>query len=91
LWFPYLVTALPLMVSTLHRALDLPRAQTRGALIAALALSWLLLQVVGGRNDLVPIFAHFIGLIVLLAVALAVRAFARQGDIPETVAARVAA
>jgi len=91
LWFPYLVTALPLMVSTLHRALDLRRAQTRGALIAALALSWLLLQVVGERNDLVPILAHFIGLVVLLAVALAVLAFARQGDMPETVAARVAA
>jgi len=91
LWFPYLVTALPVMASTFDRVLDLPRAQTRGALIAALALSWLLLQVVGERNDLVPILAHFIGLVVLLAVALAVLAFARQGDIPETVAARVAA
>ncbi|PYN13015.1 MAG: hypothetical protein DME05_20025, partial [Candidatus Rokuibacteriota bacterium] len=40
LWFPYLVTALPLMASTLHRALHLPRPGMRGALTAALALSW---------------------------------------------------
>ncbi len=91
LWFPYLVTALPLMASTLHRGLSLPRAQTRGPLIAALALSWLLLQVVGERNDLVPILAHFLGLVVLLAVALAVLGLARPRDVTETVAARAAA
>ena len=91
LWFPYLVTALPLMASTLHRALHLPRVQLRGALTAALALSWLLLQVVGERNDLVPILAHFLGLVVLLAVALAVLALARSRDVPEAVAARAAA
>jgi len=91
LWFPYLVTALPLMASTLHRALRLPRAQTRSALVVALGLSWLLLQVVGERDDLVPILAHFIGLVVLLAVALAVLALARSRDIPESIGARVAA
>jgi len=91
LWFPYLVTALPLMASTLHRALRLPRAQTRSALVVALGLSWLLLQVVGERDDLVPILAHFIGLVVLLAVALAVLALARSHDIPESIGARVAA
>jgi len=91
LWFPYLVTALPLMASTLHRALHLPRPGMRGALTAALALSWLLLQVVGERNDLVPILAHFLGLVVLLAVALAVLWLARSRDVPEPIAARAAA
>ena len=91
LWFPYLVTALPLMASTLHRALHLPRPEMRGALTAALALSWLLLQVVGERNDLVPILAHFLGLVVLLAVALAVLWLARSRDVPEPIAARAAA
>ncbi|HEV8655267.1 MAG TPA: glycosyltransferase family 87 protein [Candidatus Limnocylindria bacterium] len=91
LWFPYLCTALPLMASTFHRALLVPRAATRGALVAALALSWLLLQIVGERNDLVPIGAHFLGLLVLLAVALAVLVPVRSRDIPESVAARVAA
>jgi len=91
LWFPYLVTALPLMASTLHRALHLPRPGMRGALTAALALSWLLLQVVGERNDLVPILAHFLGLVVLLAVALAVLWLARSRDVPESIAARAAA
>ncbi|MEP6693836.1 MAG: glycosyltransferase family 87 protein [Chloroflexota bacterium] len=90
LWFPYLVTALPLMASTLHRALLLPRAQTRAALIAALTLSWLLLQVIGERDDLVPIGAHFLGLVVLLGVALAVMA-PRPASITESVAARAAA
>jgi hypothetical protein len=91
LWFPYLVTALPAMASTLHRALLLPRAQTRGPLIAALALSWLLLQVVGEQDDLVPIAAHFLGLVVLLAVALAVLALARRGNVLESVATGAAA
>lgn len=91
LWFPYLVTALPVMATTLQRALLLPRTQTRGPLIAALALSWLLLQVVGEQDDLVPIAAHFLGLVVLLAVALAVLALPRQQKITESVAARVAA
>ena len=91
LWFPYLVTALPLMASTLHRALHLPRPGMRGALTAALALSWLLLQVVGERNDLVPILAHFLGLVLLLAVALAVLWLARSRDVPEPIAARAAA
>jgi hypothetical protein len=79
------------MASTLQRALDTSRAQTRGPLIAALALSWLLLQVVGGRDDLVPILAHFLGLVVLLAVAVAVLALARSRGVPESVAARIAA
>src|SRR5206468_11515546 len=87
LWFPYLVTALPLMASTLHSALRLPRAQTRSALVVALGLSWLLLQAVGERDNLVPILAHFIGLVVLLAIALAVLALARSRDLPNTIIA----
>ena len=91
LWFPYLVFALPLMASTLHRALLLPRPQTRGPLVASLALSWMLLQIVGERNDLVPIAAHLLGLVVLLAVALAVVVLPRGENTRESGAARVAA
>jgi hypothetical protein len=91
LWFPYLVTALPVMASTLQRALLLPRPGARGALVAALALSWLLLQVVGESNDLVPIAAHLLGLVVLLAVALAVLLVARPRDVTESIATRAAA
>ncbi|MDP9283320.1 MAG: DUF2029 domain-containing protein [Chloroflexota bacterium] len=91
LWFPYLVTALPLMASTLHRALLLPRPPMRGAITAALALSWLLLQVVGERDDLVPIGAHLLGLVVLLAVALAVLALPGRDRVTESVAARATA
>lgn len=90
LWFPYLVTALPLLASTLHRAVLLSRPLTRGLLIAALALSWLSLQVVGGQDDLVPIAAHLLGLVVLLVVALAVL-LPRRGEITERIVARVPA
>jgi hypothetical protein len=91
LWFPYLVTALPVMATTLQRTLLVPRRGARGALIAALALSWSLLQVVGEPNDLVPIAAHLLGLVVLLAVAVAVLALRRPGDVTQSVAARAAA
>ena len=91
LWFPYLVFALPLMASTLRRSLLLPRSQTRGLLVASLALSWLLLQIVGERNNLVPIAAHFLGLVVLLAVALVVVVLPRWVNATESGTARVAA
>jgi hypothetical protein len=91
LWFPYLVFALPLMASTLHRALLLSRPKTRGSLVASLALSWLLLQIVGEQNDLVPIAAHLLGLVVLLAVALAVLVLPRRENATESGAAPVAA
>jgi hypothetical protein len=90
LWFPYLVTALPVLASALQRALLLPRPQARVTLVAALALGWLLLDVVGEQNDLVPIAAHLLGLVVVLAVALAVLALAPR-NVTESVAARAAA
>jgi hypothetical protein len=91
LWFPYLVTALPVMASTFHRALLLPRPAARGPLVAAVALSWALLQVIGEQKDLVPIAAHLLGLLILLAVALAVLEFARREEVAKSVAARAAA
>ena len=91
LWLPYLVFALPLMASTFHRALLLPRARARGALLAALALSWLLVQLVGEPGDITPIAAHLLGLVALLAIALAVLVLCRRENITESVAARAPA
>jgi glycosyl transferase family 87 len=91
LWFPYLITALPLLASALQRALLVPRPRVRGALVAALALAWLLLEVVGERTDIVPIAAHLLGLIVLLAVALAVLGLPRLRPITASVPARAVA
>jgi hypothetical protein len=91
LWLPYLVFALPLMASTFHRVLLLPRAQARAPLLAALALSWLLVQIVGEPSDITPIAAHLLGLVLLLAIALAVLVLARRENITESVAARVPA
>jgi len=86
-----LVFALPLLASTLHRALLLPQALPRALLIPALALSWLLMQVVGREDDITPIAAHFLGLLLLLAVALAVLVLARRDPAPEGLPARVPA
>ena len=91
LWLPYLVFALPLMASTFHRALLLPRPQARVALVAALALSWLLVQLVGEPGDITPIAAHLLGLVVLLAIALTVLVLGRRVNITESVAARAPA
>jgi hypothetical protein len=74
LWFPYLVFALPALASSLHKALLFPHPQVRVVLVAALALSWLLMQIVGEPGDAMPLAAHFFGLLLLLAVALAVLA-----------------
>jgi hypothetical protein len=68
----------------------MPRALMRILLVAALALSWLLLQNVGERNDLVPIAAHLLGLVVLLVVSLAVL-LPRQANVTESAAARAPA
>ncbi|HEY6204432.1 MAG TPA: glycosyltransferase family 87 protein [Candidatus Limnocylindria bacterium] len=91
LWLPYLIFALPLLASTLHRALFQPRRQTRALLITALGFSWSLMQLVGRQDDITQIAAHFLGLLLLLAVALAVLVFARRKTVSETVAARVPA
>ena len=74
LWFPYLVFALPLLASSLHRALLFPQPQLRVVLVAALAVSWLLMQIVGEPHDATPLAAHLLGLLILLAVAVAVLA-----------------
>ena len=91
LWLPYLIFALPLLASTLQRALLLPRAQVRALLVPALALSWLLMQLVGREDDIMPIVGHFVGLLLLLAVALAVLVLARREPVSDTVPARVPA
>lgn len=91
LWFPYLMMALPLMASTLDRALRLPRPPLRMPLVAGLALSWLLMQIVGEEMDLVPIAAHLLGLILLLAIAVAVVVLARPREIGDSVTASATA
>jgi len=70
LWFPYLVTALPLLASSLRRALATP-LPARVPLVAMLALAWLLMETFG-RDDLVPVAAHLVGLAMLGAVAVVV-------------------
>jgi len=91
LWFPYLVFALPLLASSFHRALLFPHPLLRGMLVAALALSWFLMQIVGEPGDAMPIAAHLLGLLILLAVALAVLAHPDRIHITESVKTRATA
>jgi hypothetical protein len=91
LWFPYLVFALPLLASSLHRALRFPHPPVRVALVAALALSWLLMQVVGDPGDVMPLATHLLGLVLLLVVAVAVLAHPESTRINESVATRATA
>ncbi|HKY50040.1 MAG TPA: hypothetical protein VJP45_02175, partial [Candidatus Limnocylindria bacterium] len=90
-WFPYLVLALPLMASTFDRALRLSRRPARAPLVAGLALSWLLLQVLGESDDLVPIAAHLLGLVVLLAAAVTVLLLERRREVSERITASATA
>jgi len=91
LWFPYLVFALPLLASSFHRALLFPHPLLRGMLVGALALSWFLMQIVGEPGDAMPIAAHLLGLLILLAVALAVLAHPDRIHITESVKTRATA
>lgn len=79
LWFPYLVTALPLLASTLKRALAAPLPAVRAPLVAMLALAWLLMETFG-RDDLIPVAAHLVGLTVLGVAAVVVLILHRQPE-----------
>jgi hypothetical protein len=79
LWFPYLVTALPLFASTLQRALTTPLRTARAPLVAVLALAWILMETFG-RDDLLPLAAHLVGLALLGAAAVVVVALVRAPD-----------
>ncbi len=91
LWFPYLVFVLPLLASSLHRALLFPHPLMRVVLVVALAVSWLLLQIVGEPHDAMPLAAHLLGLLLLLSVALAVLAQPEQIEITQGVKTRATA
>jgi hypothetical protein len=91
LWFPYLVFVLPLLASSLHRALLFPHPVIRAVLVAALAVSWLLLQIVGEAHDATPFVAHLFGLLLLLAVAVAVLAQPERIEITQSVKTRATA
>lgn len=91
-WFPYLILALPAMASSLGRALDPTGRPWRGSLVAALALSWMLLEVIGGaQHELVAYAAHLLGLIVLLAVGVLVLVLTRSRSLEEGAVARATA
>ena len=91
LWFPYLVFALPLLASSLQRALLFPQPQLRVVLVAALAVSWLLMQLVGEAYDATPFVAHLFGLLILLAVAVAVLAQPERVDTTQSIKTRAIA
>jgi len=91
IWFTYLVTALPALATTMQWALLTPRRVTRACLLTGLAMSWLLLQVLGEQDDIVPIAAHLLGLVLLFALGILVLVCAREREpAPSVAVSRVA-
>ena len=68
-WTTFLITSLPLFATTLGRALALPAA-ARALAVAAIGVSWFLMELVR-LHDLWPLIAHLAGVLVLVALALA--------------------
>jgi arabinofuranan 3-O-arabinosyltransferase len=84
-WTTFLVMSLPLLFSTLARALAL-RGVARTVRLAALAACWLLMQLVQ-LHDLVPVVAHLVGVVGLVAVGLTSTSPRRVQSAPMTIAA----
>jgi hypothetical protein len=67
-WTTFLILSLPLAADTLRRAAVRPFWQ-RGAIIATVVLAWILMEP-QQTGTLVPILWHFIGVLLLCAVAV---------------------
>ena len=74
-WTTFLIMSLPLFAITLKRALAFDGV-VRAAGIAGLATSWFAMQIVQ-THDLWPLVAHFVGVVGLVAIALALMALER--------------
>jgi hypothetical protein len=76
-WTTFLILSLPLAADTLHRAAARPSAQ-RAAIVSLVVVSWGLMepQQVG---TLVPILLHFLGVVLLCAVAIVTLAVPAHG------------
>jgi hypothetical protein len=77
-WTTFLIASLPLFAVTLSRALALPVA-SRIISVAGLAAAWLLMQATQVHDLMVPV-AHAGGVLLLIAIALAVL---MRGPAPE--------
>jgi hypothetical protein len=69
-WTTFLIASLPLFAITLTRALALPTA-SRVLAVAGLVVAWALMQVTQLHDLMVPV-AHAAGVLLLIAIALAV-------------------
>lgn len=86
-WTTFLVMSLPLFASTLARVLAL-RGPGRTLGVAGIALSLLLMDLVR-LHDLVPIAAHFVGVLLLVGIGLT-RSSSRQVHTARTTRAATA-
>jgi hypothetical protein len=75
IWTTFLIASIPLFVVTLRRALGL-EGVTRVVAILGLLMCWWAMQIVQ-VHDLWPIVAHMVGVLGLLAIALALMALER--------------
>jgi glycosyl transferase family 87 len=68
-WTTFLILSLPLASDTLRRASTTPSAVQRAVVIGAVVLSWALMEP-QQTGTLVPILWHFVGVLLLCAVAV---------------------
>ncbi len=68
-WTTFLILSLPLAADTLRRASTTPRPVERAVVVGAVVLSWVLMEP-QQTGTLVPILWHFVGVMLLCAVAV---------------------
>jgi hypothetical protein len=68
-WTTFLILSLPLVSDTLRRASTMTRSEERVVVVGAVVLSWALMEP-QQTGTLVPILWHFLGVLLLCAVAV---------------------
>ncbi len=86
IWTTFLIASIPLFVVTLRKALRLDGAKRVVAIVGLLA-SWWAMQIVE-VHDLMPIVAHMVGVLGLIAIALALMVLERDQMLGRSTPAR---
>jgi hypothetical protein len=86
IWTTFLIASIPLFVVTLRKALRLEGTERVVAIVGLLACWWAM-QIVE-VHDLMPIVAHMIGVLGLVAIALVLMALERDQTLGRSIPAR---
>lgn len=86
IWTTFLIASIPLFVVTLRKALRLEGVERVAAIVGLLACWWAM-QIVE-VHDLMPIVAHMVGVLGLVAIALALLAHERDQTLGKSIPVR---